>query len=140
LEYNKNNHFISEENQQNNLTKQKNETWWHRHIAAPFADFIKENFGEKREKISTVDNLTGNAGIVAIRLTKKPEARKTLILNLSHSKGDKSISLVSGERFVFTEENWDKPALVVVQLDAKLRGQASSEFKGVSGNISWLGV
>ncbi|HNZ61915.1 MAG TPA: MFS transporter [Paludibacteraceae bacterium] len=135
LEYNKNNHFISEENQQNNLTKQKNETWWHRHIAGPFADFIRENFGEKREKISTVDNLTGNAGIVAIRLTKKPEAGKTLILNLSHSKGDKSISLVSGERFVFTEENWNKPALVVVQLDAKLKGQASSEFKGVSGNI-----
>jgi hypothetical protein len=64
-----------------------------------------------------------------------------MILNLSHSKGDKSISLSVANVFRFTEENENKPALVVVQLDAKLRGQASSEFKGVSGKTScWLGV
>ncbi|HQF12066.1 MAG TPA: hypothetical protein PKV22_07360 [Paludibacteraceae bacterium] len=135
LENNKRYQFIAEENLQNDQTKKENDSWWHQHVSGPFADFIRENFGEKREKISMVENLTGNAGVVAIRLTKKPEAGKPLILNLSQSKGDKSISLVSGERLVFTEENWDKPALVVVQLDAKLKGQAVSEFKGVSGNI-----
>ncbi|MBP7368835.1 MAG: MFS transporter, partial [Paludibacteraceae bacterium] len=135
VENNKRYRFIAEENLQNDQTKKENDSWWHQHVSGPFADFIRENFGEKREKISMVENLTGNAGVVAIRLTKKPEAGKPLILNLSQSKGDKSISLVSGERLVFTDENWDKPALVVVQLDAKLKGQAVSEFKGVSGNI-----
>ena len=79
--------------------------------------------------------MTGNAGIVAIRLTKKPEAGKTVVLNTNFAKGDKSISVVSGERITFTPENWDKPAYVVVQLDKKFSSNVKSEFKGVSGNL-----
>ncbi|GAT61815.1 MFS transporter [Paludibacter jiangxiensis] len=79
--------------------------------------------------------MTGNAGIVAIRLTKKPEAGKSVVLNTNFAKGDKSISVVSGERITFTPENWDKPAYVVVQLDKKLSSNVKSEFKGVSGNL-----
>ncbi len=79
--------------------------------------------------------MTGNAGIVAIRLTKKPEAGKTVVLNTNFSKGDKSISVISGERITFSEKNWDKPAYVVVQLDKKLTSNVKSEFKGVSGNL-----
>jgi len=79
--------------------------------------------------------MTGNAGIVAIRLTKKPEAGKSVVLNTNFSKGDKSISVISGERITFSEKNWDKPAYVVVQLDKKLTSNVKSEFKGVSGNL-----
>jgi PAT family beta-lactamase induction signal transducer AmpG len=85
--------------------------------------------------VAASKEMTGNAGIVAIRLTKKPDDGKPVVLNTNFSKGDKSISVVSGERITFSAENWDKPAYVVVQLDKKLNSNVKSEFKGVSGNL-----
>ena len=92
--------------------------------------------GEKTgAAVATSKEKVGNAGIVAIRLTKKPEAGKSVVLNTAFSKGDKSISVISGEQITFTADNWDKPAYVVVQLDKKLKSNVQSEFKGVSGNL-----
>lgn len=115
--------------------KEDNASWWSEKVSAPLGNFIKTNFGEKREAVSGSDGKVGNTGLVAIRLTKKPEAGETVVLNSSFGKGDKSISLLSGERIVFTETNWDKPAYLVVQLDYKLKDEVKSEFKGISGNI-----
>ncbi len=109
--------------------------WWSKNVSEPLGKYIKTNFGEKRKMVSGADGKVGNAGIVAIRLTKKPEEGKTVVLNSSLKSGDKSISIVNGERIVFTTENWDKPAYLVVQLDYKLKSEVSAEFNGVSGNI-----
>ena len=97
----------------------------------------KNKFIPQREINYDTSNheLVGNAGIVEIRLSKQPEEGKEIILNTGFAKGDKSISLISGERFTFSSENWDKPAYIVVQLDPKLTTETAAEFKGTSGNI-----
>jgi len=135
LEENQKNGFVSKEEDTSKLTYTQNESWWTKTVSSPLGSFIKNTFGQKR--ISTVggNGKTGNAGLVAVRLTKQPEAGKTVVLNSSYSKGDKSILLAAGERFVFTSENWNKPAYMVVQLDYKLKDPVKSEFKGISGNI-----
>ena len=136
--------FASEQNQANGFVaiektaaeiKKDDASWWTHNVSAPLGHFIKTNFGEKREIVSTTDGKVGNAGLVAVRLSKKPEPGQDVVLNSSFGKGDKSISLLSGERIVFNESNWDKPAYLVVQLDYKLRDEVKSEFKGISGNI-----
>ena len=136
--------FAIEQNQKNNFVEleQKIETgkieknsWWKRNISDPLANYIRTHFGEKREIKTDLTERVGNAGLVQIRLTKKPEKGKSLIFNITHVKGDKSISLVTGERLVFNESNWDKPAYVVFQLDPKLKDEVKSEFKGISGNV-----
>lgn len=136
--------FASEQNQKNGFIqleksaaeiKKEKESWWKSHVSAPLGHFIKTNFGEKRDAVSGSDGKVGNAGLVAVRLTKKPEKDQNVVLNSSFAKGDKSISLLAGERIVFTEENWDKPAYLVVELDYKLKNEVKSEFKGISGNI-----
>ncbi len=136
--------FASEQNQKNGFIqleksaaeiKKEKESWWKSHVSAPLGHFIKTNFGEKRDAVSGSDGKVGNAGLVAVRLTKKPEKDQNVVLNSSFAKGDKSISLLAGERIVFTEENWDKPAYLVVELDYKLKDEVKSEFKGISGNI-----
>jgi len=136
--------FTTEQNQKNGFvslektaeqTKKDNKSWWSQSVSTPLGSFIKNNFGEKRELTSGSNGQVGNAGIVAVRLTKQPEAGETVVLNSSFAKGDKSILMADGERFVFTTKNWDKPAYMVVQLDYKLRDQVKSEFKGISGNI-----
>jgi PAT family beta-lactamase induction signal transducer AmpG len=136
--------FASEQNQKNGFIsiektaaelKSEKTSWWTQHVSAPLGSFIKTNFGEKRDELAGTDGKVGSAGLIAVKLTKKPEKGENVVLNSSFAKGDKSISIASGERVTFTEENWDKPAYLVAQLDYKLKEEVKSEFKGISGNI-----
>jgi len=135
LEENQKNGFVLEEEDASKLTYTHNESWWTMNISSPLGSFIKSTFGQKHISTVSGNGKTGNAGIVAVRLSKQPEPGKSVVLNSSFSKGDRSIVLAGGDRFVFTSENWNKPAYMVVQLDYKLKDQVKSEFKGISGNI-----
>jgi PAT family beta-lactamase induction signal transducer AmpG len=87
----------------------------------------------------------GNAGTFYLTLSKPPEAGRTIAVNLERkksgieylglAKGDKGFALVSGERLVFNASNWDRPAAVVIRLDAKLKQETAVHFLAVSGNI-----
>jgi PAT family beta-lactamase induction signal transducer AmpG len=134
--------FALLENQQNGFvaeekvaTKGENQSWWTNSVSQPLGNFIKKHFGKNGKNIFAGDGKVGNAALVAVRLSKQPEAGKSVVLNTSFAKGDKSISIISGERLVFNAENWNKPALLVVQLDYKLKDKVSAQFKGISGNI-----
>ena len=76
-----------------------------------------------------------SVALVAVRLNKAPAEGETVVLNTSLKDGDKSIAIVAGERLEFTSANWDKDALVAVQLDPKLNYATMAEFRGLSGNI-----
>ncbi|NDP19805.1 MAG: AmpG family muropeptide MFS transporter [Paludibacter sp.] len=134
LEQNQKNGFVSIENTATEL-KNDNASWWNQKVSGPLGHFIKTNFGEKRDAVAGTDGKVGNAAVVAVKLTKKPEPGENVVLNSSFASGDKSIFLASGERVVFNANNWNKPALLVVQLDYKLKDEVKSEFKGISGNI-----
>ncbi len=136
--------FVDEKNLENGFvvvdekadkTKEEKKTWWTNYVSKPLGDYLKTNFGEKRELAQADDGNVGNAGIVAIRLSKKPEDGKSVVLNSSLKNGDKSISIVGGERIVFTSNNWDRPAYMLIQLDHKLQNEVIAEFHGLSGNI-----
>lgn len=130
------NGFIKKSDEQKKLESgDTNKSWWSQNVASPFGLFIKEKFGEKREVVDVKSNQVGNASLIAIRLSKAPKEGDEIVLNTSFSDGDKSISLISGERLVFSSENWDKPALALVQLDPNLNKEVSATFKGISGNI-----
>ena len=111
------------------------DSWWTQHVSYPLGNLIKVNFGQKGNDTSGSKVKVGNAGLVAICLTKKPGTGEKVVLNFRMSEGDKSISIISGERFVFSADNWDKPAYVAIELDHKLKEQVNSEFKGISGNL-----
>lgn len=98
-----------------------------------FGNWIKNTFGAHKE-VAT-DNNVGNIGYVAVSLSKKPEVDKEIVLNTGMSKGDVSISMVKGERLVFNETNWNKPAYVAFQLDKKLDTESTASYQGLSGNI-----
>lgn len=129
---NQKNGFIQQEKQQ---LKRENQSWWSQVVSTPLGNFIKKHFGKEHKNLFAGDGKVGNAALVAIRLTKQPDEGKSVVLNSGFSAGDKSISMISGERLVFTSENWNKPAYVVVQLDYKLKSQVYANFKGISGNI-----
>lgn len=125
--------FISAKEELEKSKKNKGEGFWSKHVSTPLGNWIKENFGEKRE--ISVSNEVGNMAIVPIRMTQKPEPGKQVLLNVSMTEGDRSVSLVEGEHLSFDENNWDKTAYLVFQIDPKLKGAASASYRGTSGNI-----
>ncbi len=128
------NGFIQLENPIEQTNSDEKVSWWSKNIANPLADFIRRNFAEEKQQ-TVVSGDVGNAGIITVTLNRKPEKGKEMVLNSRFSGGDKSISLIGGERLVFNETNWDKPAYLVVQLDKKLNTEVNSTFTATSGNL-----
>ena len=109
-------------------------SWWTRNISSPLGRFLKETFNPD-QKPASLDSKTGSISVVGIKLSRKPEVNKEMVLNLKFQKGDNSIKLIEGERLAFNSENWDKPAYVILQVDSKLNRSSEAIFKGTSGNI-----
>ena len=138
-------YFASDENRKNGFSTSEETTtfeegkkkvsWWTKYISLPLGTFIKDNFGKHKTDSAGLNGSVGNAGLVAVRLTRQPRLGETVVLNSRLSDGDKSISIIYGERLVFTHQNWQKPAYLVVQLDYRLRDKVLSEFRGISGNL-----
>ncbi len=114
-------------------------SWWQKNVVQNLETFLRNNFGPTK-KLKTKSDYTGNIGIVYFRLSQKPKQDEPVAVNFGRESGDNSISLVEGARFEFTDKNWDKPAMAVIQLDPKLRTPTSSFFQARSGNIplAWM--
>lgn len=133
-ELNQQNGFIeAEQTAAHAIVQHTEESGWSKYVSQPLGNWIQTNFGEKRETI--VSDQAGNVAAVAIQLSAKLEEGKERVLNTTMNRGDRSISLIHGERLVFNETNWDKLAYMVFQIDPKLTATSEAEFKGLSGNI-----
>ena len=132
--------------------KEKSESWWSRtigafwsqyiggpwkeHVSEPLGSFLQRKFGQNKDKAGQA----GNIAVVRVRLSKRPG--KEIIVTPAISSGDKNFSVAEGSRLIFNDQNWDRPALVVFQLDAKVKSATSAVYKCRSGNVplSWTAV
>ena len=94
-------------------------------IATTFPDKFKEK---------KANDKTSNFAIVAVRLNKQPKAGEQYVLNIANDKGSTDIKATQS-RFVFNENNWNKPAYIHFSIDNKIKEEVSSSFIGTSGNI-----
>jgi MFS transporter, PAT family, beta-lactamase induction signal transducer AmpG len=109
-------------------------SWWNKHVSRNIERFLRSNFGPGEEPELDRD-FAGNVGIVFFHLTDAPERGEEIVLTFGRVRGDHSISLLEGERFVFTADNWNTPAMAVIQLDPQLDYLTSATFQVRSGNI-----
>jgi len=110
------------------------QSWWNKTVVSNLESFIKNNFG--RTIIPKATNAKiGNVGLAYFYLSKEPEQDEEIVLNLNQNSGDKSIKLLKNTRFVFTKENWNKPAIAFFQIDPKLKTESTASFQAISGNI-----
>jgi MFS transporter, PAT family, beta-lactamase induction signal transducer AmpG len=134
--------------------KPETESWWSQQVAAPMgklwaaavseplSGFLKRHFPRQT---STQTASAGNVGALYFSLSKPPEANQKVVVTLDRkkagaeyfglAKGDKGFRLLEGEGFVFTAANWNVPAMALIQLDPKLKQDASVAFVTSSGNI-----
>ncbi|MCF7886713.1 MAG: MFS transporter [Candidatus Marinimicrobia bacterium] len=99
-----------------------------------FELFIKNTFGEHLEKRAAA----GNIGFVYLHLSKPPKKRN-IGVNFGREKGNQSISLVHGEHFKFNQDNWNQPAIAVIQLHPNLNKKTKAVFISRAGNteLAW---
>lgn len=133
-------------------------SWWHRWVVEPIATllsalgrpvrlltleldhFLHDHFGAAKLE----SNTAGNIGVVSLHLSKPPGREIVVTLGTRVGFGigggdDKSFSVAEGTRFIFNDQNWNQPAMAVIQLDPKLRTAAQTTMEIRSGNIplSW---
>ena len=110
-------------------------SWWSRTISGPLKENLKSVWGKTEAETQTTDNTVGNLGLIGIRLSSPPKADEPVVLNLGRKSGDKNFNLIHGERLIFTLQNWNRHAFVIVQIDPKLNQASIATFEGLSGNI-----
>jgi MFS transporter, PAT family, beta-lactamase induction signal transducer AmpG len=109
-------------------------SWWNRFVASPLESFLRRNFGPPEDEM-LLEDTRGNLGVVYFRLSGPPPADEEVVVNFGRESGDTSISLIEGERFVITQNNWTQPVMTVIQIDPKLDFATSANFAARSGNI-----
>jgi MFS transporter, PAT family, beta-lactamase induction signal transducer AmpG len=109
-------------------------SWWSRFVASPLESFLRRNFGPAEDEM-LLEDTRGNLGVVYFRLSGPPPNDEEVVVNFGRESGDTSISLVEGERFVITRNNWTQPVMAVIQIDPKLDFATSANFAARSGNI-----
>jgi PAT family beta-lactamase induction signal transducer AmpG len=131
-EWNTANNFIRAQ-QRAKVTDTQNAgpSWWNRSVSGPLGKFLREHFSPDTQRKS---DIAGNVGVVSLQLSKPPG--REIVVTPAFESGDKSVSLVEGSRLVFDDSNWNKPAMVVMQLDPKLKTETTALFEVRSGNIS----
>ena len=122
----------------------QNDSWWTKCFSGPLRNFLTAHF-PKPEKTKAAAAPAGNFGVIYFALSSPPPAGKEIAVNfarqpsgieyLGFGKSDKGFRLMEGEHFVFNAANWSQPAMAVIQLDPKLKQDASVVFLTSSGNI-----
>ena len=131
---NETNGFVAAEQPQQQAAAQAQET------DGAFTRWIRSTFGEAPRKTTT---LQSRQMLVGIRLSRPITSDEPIVLNVSFKGGDQSIKLEQAKlstRFEFTKDNWDKPALILLSADPKLKEETTATFEGLSGDIpfAWL--
>jgi PAT family beta-lactamase induction signal transducer AmpG len=115
---------------------------WQAAVSQPLKSFLSARFPKPAKSVKPA---AGNIGLVSLTLSAPPEPGRNVVVTferqkrgveyLGLAKGDKGFRLVEGERFVFNASNWKQPAMAVIQLDPKLKKEATVTFLAQSGNI-----
>ncbi len=136
--------FVAEDNPAP-AKKAESASWWTANISGPFGGFLAKHFPKPPKDKSAAAPAAGNVGVLYLSLSKAPAAGKEVAVNFGRKphgieyvglgKSDKGFGLKEGERFVFNAENWNLPAMAVIQLDPKLKADTAVTFITSSGNI-----
>lgn len=118
------------------VINKKDKSWWTINFSDNLKRSLKEKFGKKVSQSDNLSKKTGNVGLVAFHLSKRPEAGREVVVNITRESGDANFTIKEGQRFVFNDKNWDKSAVSVIQIDQKLKIASTATIQATTGNIT----
>ncbi|HOW70299.1 MAG TPA: MFS transporter [Phycisphaerae bacterium] len=110
----------------------KEPSFWTRHVATPLKESLKKHFGDPRKSI---DKRAASLATATIRLSGPPQPGQTVAVVVGRTGGDENIEAIEGARLAFTDQNWNRPARVILQVDPKLDKEVTTTFRASAGNI-----
>ena len=114
------------------VATQQNEDKETDNIVTSVESFLRKHLGPTRST-DVVQN-PGSVGYLFFQLSKPPELDEKIILNLSRDSGSQNISLIAGGSKIFDQTNWNKPLVVVFQVDPREMNKSSAVFELRSGD------
>lgn len=143
--WNRQHGFIAEDSPAPAKTETNAPSWWALNVSGPFGSFLTNHFPKQLKSASAPVAAAGNVGVIYLSLSKAPPAGQEVAVNFGRKphgleyigvgKSDKGFGLKEGERFVFNADNWNQPAMAVIQLDPKLKTDTAVTFVTSCGNI-----
>ncbi len=137
--------FIAEDSPVPAKTEPNAPSWWALNVSGPFGSFLTNHFPKQLSRTAAPIAAAGNVGVIYLSLSKPPPAGREVAVNFGRKphgleyigvgKSDKGFGLKEGERFVFNADNWNQPAMAVIQLDPKLKTDTAVTFVTSCGNI-----
>ena len=106
--------------------------FWQRKVSDPLKKKLSSVFRERKVHDEDTPARTWAIACGRVRLSQKPG--KEIALNFRQTRGDKSITLLGQDRYVFNDDNWDKPLILLFQLDPRAKETCVAEFTGSSGD------
>ena len=100
-------------------------------------NFLRRTFGPAEKATAGKNDRVGDLVAVVLRMPVEVPAGSRQVVQFDHDGGDPSFSIVEGERFVVTADNWRQPFVAVVQVDAKLDAPSHAEFEVRSGDVRY---
>ena len=135
--------FVADDKPLAKSVNDQNDSWWTKNFSGQVRNFLMEHF--PKPAITEAPATAGNFGAIYFSLSQPPPVGKEIAINvarrpsgieyLGFGKSDKGFRLMEGEHFTFNATNWNQPAMAVIQLDPKLKQDASVIFQTNSGNI-----
>ncbi len=82
----------------------------------------------------------GNIGIVGLHLSKQPPKEKEYSVIVEQRTANDNIKIIEGDKLKFNSRNWNKPALVLVQINPALtaRNEAVFNVRTEKVFIAWI--
>ncbi len=143
--WNRQHGFIVDDTAAPAKTDTSSTSWWTAYVSGPFGNLLSKHFPRPPKTTASGAPVAGNVGVIYLALSKPPPAGQQVAVNFGRKprgieyiglgKSDKGFGLKEGERLVFNAENWNRPAMAVIQLDPKLKTDAAVTFATSSGNI-----
>ena len=137
--------LVAEDNPAPAKTEPKSESWWKMNVSGPFGRFLATRFPKSSGSKAAPVPVAGNVGVIYVSLSKQPPPGREIAVNVGRKlsgieyiglgKSDKGFRLMTSERLVFNSDNWNQPAMAVIQLDPNLKKDTEVTFVTSSGNI-----
>lgn len=96
---------------------------------------IRNWFGPTNVSAVDNDNRAGDLSLVWMKLAQPIPTGEQQIVQFGLGSGDANFSVVEGERFTVTSDNWEQPFAAVVQVDPRLAQSSQASFEVRSGNL-----
>lgn len=105
-------------------------------------NWIREKFGPEQPAAAVESDRVGDLLAVVMRYPREVAVGSRQVVQFDRLGGDESFSIVEGERFVVTPDNWQQPFVAIVQVDSKLDTPSTAEFEIRSGDVrsAWTTV